>query len=63
MHETAWLEDGLCRYGRGLNMLHEVLDEADCTTTTEIIVSVKSLSLAEVCALLYLLEPLHSPTD
>ena len=51
--EIAVLQDGLCLYSRGLQMLNDVLDEVDRNITTETIVSVFALSLGEVCTLVF----------
>ena len=53
--ESRVLRDGMRLYGRGLSMLSDVLGRDNCSVTTEIIVSVFSLCVAEVCT-----RPLHN---
>lgn len=50
-HQSRVSQDGLRLYGQGLLMLNDILDKAKGRITTEIIVSVISLSLGEVCTL------------
>ena len=49
--ETKVMQDGLRLYGRGLSMLGDFLSKADCSVTTEMIISVFSLCVGEVCTL------------
>ena len=47
-HESRLLQDGIRLYGRGLNMLSDALGKANCSVTTEMIVSVFTLCVGEV---------------
>ncbi len=60
-HEIRVLQDGMRLYGGGLRMLKDVLDEANSSFTTELLVSVVSLCIGEVCTLMspILLCPWH----
>lgn len=49
--ESEALHDGLRLYGQGLSMLSNILSKANCSVTTEMIVSVFSLCMGEVCTL------------
>ena len=49
--ESRVLRDGMRLYGRGLSMLSDVLGKDNFSVTTEIIVSVLSLCMVEVCTL------------
>ena len=49
--ETIVLQDGVRLYGRGMGMLRGFLSEVDCSVTTEMIISVFSLCIGEVCTL------------
>ena len=52
IHDSMVLREGFRLYGQGVRMLNRVLDKANGRITTEIIVSVISLSLGEVGTLL-----------
>ena len=45
------LRDGIRLYGQGLSMLNDILGKNNCSVTTEIMFSVFSLCVIEVCAL------------